>query len=448
MGYPFGMTRSEYLKYLKKTEKEKAEYKRRFGVPLERTANPTPKIKESFKWLQGLDSFKVQDVGKKTIRIKGVACKSDVVSRNNRKYVDEALMKSAYTMVGKPVTINHDPKKIVGNVIWAEYEDGALEYLADVKKEPYVSMIKDKSTQIRGVSIDAQYLFNKCPVCGEKFETEESFKRHMAEQHFIKNITAEPHGILYNGLSLVLAPEVPGVPDTSVELLETAPGFNQLVECVVKERAFWSHKTGSVNMSKTGMAKIKSEVEGKAAEQESKADTDQGTPPAVPEGDFDAPKTCPDGTVLNPETGECEEPDAAKAKEFQHELENNWKAIPKHTLIAMELYVLAAADRNITEYQKYVDGELSEKLEKLSSQIQEFSKRMEKSQTNPLKETLSLKETVSSMKQRLEALEKDHIELMNLKEKLRGRFKGVSKPLKETVADEYYDDPIKKAKKK
>ena len=57
-------------------------------------------ILENFSWMT--PEFKTVDSGKNTIRIKGVAMKSNVVSRNKRKYVEEELKRSARTLSGKP----------------------------------------------------------------------------------------------------------------------------------------------------------------------------------------------------------------------------------------------------------------------------------------------------------------------------------------------------------
>jgi len=195
---------------------------------------PNFNIKESFNWMT--PEFKTVDAGKNTIKIKGVALKSDVVSRNKRKYCDEELVKSARTFVGKPVTINHDMNRIVGNVVWMEYENGALEYIADIKKQPYVRLLRDHSTEIKGVSIEANYLHNRCSKCGAQFYTEQDFHAHMSNEHFIKtDPTSEPHGIIGQALSLVLSPEEPGYTDTSIELMETyRKPVLQLLETVTK----------------------------------------------------------------------------------------------------------------------------------------------------------------------------------------------------------------------
>ncbi|RLC88046.1 MAG: hypothetical protein DRJ03_04050 [Chloroflexi bacterium] len=207
-------------------------------------------ITEKFSWLAREAFQDIADVGKNTVAIKGIAACAGT-SRNLRQYVDEELKRAARTWRRKPLTINHDPKRIVGHVEWMEYENGCLEYLAVVKKQPYVDMLRNKDPRIRGVSIEAEYLYNRCPKCGEKFYTEEQFRNHMREVHLIKNGITQPHGIVGTYLSLVVAPEVPGVEGTTVdfasELMETLgyKDFSQLLETVthdVKEKIEWREK--------------------------------------------------------------------------------------------------------------------------------------------------------------------------------------------------------------
>jgi hypothetical protein len=191
-----------------------------------------PLIIESFKWLT--PQFHAVDSGPHQVKIKGVAVKSGTVSRNNRKYIDEELIKSARTMIGRPLTRDHDMNQIIGNVEWAEYEDGALEYLAVVKKEPYVTMIRNKDPKIRGVSIEAKYLDNLCVRCGARFDSEKAFQNHMqSEHHIIDGITA-PHGLVYDALSLIISPEQPGIGDTSLEVFESTSGQYQLFETILR----------------------------------------------------------------------------------------------------------------------------------------------------------------------------------------------------------------------
>ena len=120
-----------------------------------------------------------------------------------------------------------------------------------MNKGPYISLLRDGSAEIRGVSIEAGYLFNKCPQCGKRFDSEEESRLHMDQEHFVKVGPKEVHGIVGQALSLVLAPEEQDVPDMTVELFETAPGFNQLIECVLEEREFKLKKESRLGVTKT-----------------------------------------------------------------------------------------------------------------------------------------------------------------------------------------------------
>ena len=212
--------------------------------------NSKPEIKESFNWLT--PEFKLASKTKKTAKIKGVALMSDVVSKNNRQYVEEELIKSARTLIGKPITINHSMERIVGNVDFAEFEDGKLEYIATIKKEPYVSLLQEGSPKITGVSIEAFYLDNVCKECGERFYTEKDYTNHMKEAHHIyTDPTLQPHGVHYTALSLVVAPEIPGVSGTTIELMEKADGNLRLFETVIKNRRDEKLKEQKIEVSPT-----------------------------------------------------------------------------------------------------------------------------------------------------------------------------------------------------
>jgi len=211
---------------------------------------PRISITESFGWLSP-EAFDLHSVGKNTIKIKGVALPAGATSKNRRKYVEEELIRAARTLIGKPITINHDPDRIIGNVEWAEHEDGLTEYLATIKKQPYVDMLREHNASILGVSVEADYLHNQCTICGDKFYTEEDFRNHMQEAHLIKNGVTAVHGMNYKALSLVLSPEIPGVSATTVELMETLHKqrglhpLSQLLETVTienQEKQVWETK--------------------------------------------------------------------------------------------------------------------------------------------------------------------------------------------------------------
>lgn len=262
----------------------------------------TFKIKESFEWMA--PEFKIVDSGKNTIRIKGVALRDNVVSRNNRKYTKEELTKAARTWIGKPVTINHDMSNKAGTIIWMEYEKGALEYLADIKKNPYVRMIRDGSTSIRGVSVEANYLHNRCPKCGEKFWTEEAFHHHMHTEHFVKtNPQLEPHGLVGTALSLVLSPEEPGVAGTTIDIMEMyQKPVLRLLETVVtyrKEANKYLKKTRSKAVIQPESRQV---FDKQLKEQEDP--TKQGLEPATHSPE-DGEADCGEGMHRDPETNQC-----------------------------------------------------------------------------------------------------------------------------------------------
>jgi predicted nucleic acid-binding Zn-ribbon protein len=182
--------------------------------------------------------WKTVDAGRNTIRIKGVALKGDVISKNDRQYIAKELAKSTNTFIGKPINLHHadpnDSKTNIGRLTWMDWDGEYLTYEGEVTKQPYVDMLRNKSAEIRGVSIQANYLHNMCPDCKKKFYAEEDFRGHMSQEHF-KKVSAVPHGIIGEALTLVLSPEICGFSGTTVELAETARLQTlRLLETVIK----------------------------------------------------------------------------------------------------------------------------------------------------------------------------------------------------------------------
>ena len=219
------------------------------------------KILESFRWLPPGDMRIKKGAGKKLI-IRGRALFAGGVSRNLRKYVKEELVRAARTLIGKPVTINHDSHSIVGHVIDAEEEENAIEYVAEVNRHEYVQKLQDRKSMkpesyykkwmvypVSGVSVEADYRHNRCVECGEQFYDQESFEAHMWDRHKQKNFKFEPRGIIMKALSLVEPPEKPGVPGTTIELMETAEGMSRLMETLttdLKKELEWRNKMKNV----------------------------------------------------------------------------------------------------------------------------------------------------------------------------------------------------------
>ena len=179
-------------------------------------------LMETLRW--PVVEWRVVDVGESKIRIRGVALKGNVVSKNNRHYLAKELKKATNTFIGKPITVNHDDKKKIGHLTWMDYDEltELLNYEGEVNKQPYVDMLRNKSAEVKGVSIQANYLFNKCSKCGEKFYSEEDYQRHMTNVEFVRNnfYSCNPHGLIGEAISLVLSPEIPGFEGSTVELAE------------------------------------------------------------------------------------------------------------------------------------------------------------------------------------------------------------------------------------
>ncbi len=279
-------------------------------------------VKESFRWLAP-EAFKIYNVGRNKVQLKGVALKRNVVSKNKRHYVEKELYKRGSTLSRQPLTVNHspyhesmegfDPTKIIGHIDYADYDekDGTLEYLALVNKQPYVNMLRNKDPRIHGVSVEADYLYNRCVRCGEKFYDNDTFYEHLKTRHLIKNVqeeVKEPHGITFRALSLVVSPELPGVDGTTTELWETYhianDGGLQLLETVTNDRMEMETLKKKIQ-GKAALTKVQSTTIHKAkqlAEQQ-----DPATPTAEPvqaDMQVDQPE-CPEGSHHDPETGGC-----------------------------------------------------------------------------------------------------------------------------------------------
>ena len=145
-------------------------------APWEEYREPDPRlIKESFRWVT--PEFKRLDgYGPKTIKIKGVALTANTVSKNNRLYIDEELRRAARTLRGKPINVNHNPKQIIGHVEVAEYEDGNLEFIGVIKKQPYVDMLRENDPRIRGLSVEGEYFYMRCLRCEKNSTRKKNFR--------------------------------------------------------------------------------------------------------------------------------------------------------------------------------------------------------------------------------------------------------------------------------
>lgn len=109
-----------------------------------------------------------------------------------REYLKEELEKSAHTLAGTPLILDHKTP-INGRVLGAEYEDGAIEYVAQLDDQEIKKQIEDGA--IKHCSVEFEW------------ESLEKLDGHA------------PRGITFTGLSL-LKDYLPGDPKTTVELWE------------------------------------------------------------------------------------------------------------------------------------------------------------------------------------------------------------------------------------
>ena len=123
-----------------------------------------------------------------------------------REYLEEELQKSAHTLAGTPLNLDHD-KPLQGKVLGAEYENGAIEYVA----------------QLDDPTITRQIAEGTIKHCSVEFEWKTLEKLN----------GVAPKGITFTGLSL-LRDYPPGDPRTTVEVWEAI--ITKFKECKVKAK--------------------------------------------------------------------------------------------------------------------------------------------------------------------------------------------------------------------
>jgi len=127
-----------------------------------------------------------------------------------RVYLEEELQKAAHTLANKPLLLDHS-MLIDGEVTGAQYEDGAIEYVAQVNDSRILGLIKDGAIK----------------HCSVEFEWK-------SLEH-VNGVA--PKGINFTGLSL-LKNFAPGDPLSMVELFEVWEGIvKKLKEAKMKEQA-------------------------------------------------------------------------------------------------------------------------------------------------------------------------------------------------------------------
>lgn len=424
-----------------KESKELAEAERKERAKkFEEERRAKAQIIESFQWAAG-EIKQLKSKSPKTALLKIVAARADDVSLNDRKYVRDELMKSARTFTGKPITINHNPNRKVGTIISSDFEDDQLEILGEITVEPYATMIKHKTFNMKGVSIDANYRYNLCPRCKEWFETDELFYDHLEREHGLQNLTREPHGIYGTGLALVTEDETPGIANTSAELVETVGDFQKLAETVMHERGFSLQKSeGAVPISTSGIAKPKAEEDLKLGEPF--ADYKDFDDCVAKNSDKEDPKAyC--ASIERQLHGEIDS--IEKAAEMVVWLENNLQQPHKAIYEKFMAYFDKEAESIIKERGEIVG--LKQKIADLEAAKTADIKESFNVLEAVTKERDALKETVAEKDKAIAEKDRKIVEYENQLDKVKGAFKGYSK--KATIEpQEYAEDPLKKSVKR
>ena len=205
------------------------------------------KLYEAFRWYRPDIRVTSQTGGKIHIRGKAIY---PTVSRNNRQYIEEELKKAARTLAGKPIDVNHEadywligqrkaeaagerytvPKPTYkGHVVDAEYEDGAIEYVAEINHPEYVAKLKDMKNL---TAAEYREAWEKDPIYGVSISANFRYAREGAT-----DTPVTPLGINFVRLSLVEDPETPGVRGTSIEFMETL-NEGSVEECLITGSLF------------------------------------------------------------------------------------------------------------------------------------------------------------------------------------------------------------------
>ena len=355
---------------------------------------PNKPIIESFQWFKNLpEEFQTFGKDEDKIRIKVTSVHAGDISGNGRKYTEEALLRSVSSWNGLPFVVNHDMGLKIGNIEYTDFEGGALEHVVRVTKEPYVSLIREHSPAIKGVSINADYICNKCTKCPKMFSDEATWKEHMVKEHFVKDLPTQPHGIKGRELSLVYGREVPGL-KTELEVMETSNGFNKLQETLVAEKGAWGiQATGGAAVGKTGVYT----AEGK-----------------IPTHKEDKPK---EPKKQEPEKAEPGSPDPLE--EAQRYLENH-DDVKVRECFDVCYKAMEQIENSIPEIKR------QNELKTLELEIKDWD--------TSLKAKAQLKETQQLEELQKTIAEKDLkiIEYENMLDKVRGSFKAVAQETRKT----------------
>jgi hypothetical protein len=200
------------------------------------------KICENFSWLGDVQNIVFDPKQPNIVRLKYTWAKAGEISLNRRLYVASELEKCARTFIGKAVNVNHSDAQKIGRIVWSEYDtaDGKGEGVAEISKEPYVTLLRTHSPEVKGVSLQSLFLFCECSRCGKKFDSEQKLRQHLKDDEFLNDSAVNvPRGMVSGdpcGLALVVGDEQPGC-QTKIELMESKHrGLNEMCETYLKEK--------------------------------------------------------------------------------------------------------------------------------------------------------------------------------------------------------------------
>jgi len=163
---------------------------------------PYRKPQEAFKWAEPTIKFAREDEEAKYYKVEALF---PVSSMNMNLYSEEELLRSARTLIGKPVNMNHESPLEEVEIIDAEFEDGAVEALLRVSRDAefngkkIIDMIEND--EILHVSVEGS--------C-----------RNRKMQSMNDEIGFSCEGLVLTGLALLQKDVLPGVPLTRIQPVE------------------------------------------------------------------------------------------------------------------------------------------------------------------------------------------------------------------------------------
>jgi hypothetical protein len=183
-----------YQQFLKRYGKEKGEqiyyaWLRKLG--LDDTKPYGSQMWEDFRWAAGRIALYKTDGSARYYKVEALF---PLESMNRNVYTEDELIRAARTLIGKPVSLNHEKPLPGVEIVDAEYEDGAVECILRVE-DPEIAR-KIDNEEILHVSVEADY-------------------REAEAANGIK-----PKGLIFTGLALLTKDVLPGVPLTRIIPIE------------------------------------------------------------------------------------------------------------------------------------------------------------------------------------------------------------------------------------